>query len=215
MMHPEGGHIFLCRHATDPLEQGVCPFHANCFEGFASGPSLKTRWGADGSKLSERKNVWELEAFYIGQAICNYILLLSPECIILGGGVMQQTQLLPLIRKEVAAQLNGYIKSKGTADLEHYITGASLNGSQGILGALKLAIDTKKNRIISDAIFYHFMRNIPILLPVLPAFLPVLRKSDKEQVLFLYILLQTPLSLQLLYESTIYAESDLLSRILF
>lgn len=144
MMHPEGGHIFLCRHATDPLEQGVCPFHANCFEGFASGPSLKTRWGADGSKLSERKNVWELEAFYIGQAICNYILLLSPECIILGGGVMQQTQLLPLIRKEVAAQLNGYIKSKGTADLEHYITGASLNGSQGILGALKLAIDTKK-----------------------------------------------------------------------
>ena len=139
MMHPEAGHILLALHPDDPMRQGVCPFHANCLEGLAAGPSLEKRWGVKGHLLADRPEVWELEAYYIGQAVANYIMTLSPERIILGGGVMHQTQLLPLIRQQVATQLNGYIQNEGTKDLENYIVLPSLDDNQGIMGAIALA----------------------------------------------------------------------------
>ncbi len=141
LMHPEGGHILLSPHPSDPMLHGVCPYHNHCFEGLASGPSIETRWGNKAISLALQAEVWELEAYYIGQALCDYIMLLSPERIVLGGGVMHQTQLFPLIRKEVENQLGGYIQNKGTADLENYIVAAGLNDNQGIMGAIKLAIN--------------------------------------------------------------------------
>ena len=141
MIHPEGGHILLSRHPQDPMVGSGCPFHENCMEGLAAGPSLEKRWGVKGAELSERMEVWEMEAWYIGQAITNYIMMLSPERIICGGGVMHQPCLLPLIRKEVERQMNGYIKGKGMDDLENYIVGVSLNDNQGAMGAVKLAMD--------------------------------------------------------------------------
>lgn len=141
MIHPEGGHILLSRHPDDPMVGSGCPFHENCIEGLAAGPSLEKRWGKKGIELSTMPQVWELEAYYIGQAIVNYILTLSPERIIVGGGVMHQEQMLPLIRKEVARQMNGYMKGKGMDDLEHYIVGVSLGDNQGAMGAVKLAMD--------------------------------------------------------------------------
>lgn len=138
-MHPEAGHILLTPHKDDPMQQGICPFHATCFEGLASGPALEKRWGMKGHLLTERTEVWNLEAYYIGQAVANYIMMLSPERIVLGGGVMHQTQLLPLIRKEVTSQLNGYIINEGTRNLDTYIVSASLNDNQGIMGAMALA----------------------------------------------------------------------------
>ena len=112
----------------------------------ASGPALEKRYGKKGIELVNQKEVWEIEAYYIGQALCNLILTLSPERIILGGGVMHQEQLFPLIRKEVATQLNDYLKTRELADLDHYIVPASLNDNQGILGCLQLAIDAKKEK---------------------------------------------------------------------
>ena len=141
MIHPEGGHILLARHPEDPMVGSGCPFHENCMEGLAAGPSLEKRWGVKGAELADRMEVWEMEAWYIGQAITNYIMILSPERIICGGGVMHQPVLLPLIRKEVARQMNGYIKGKGMDDLENYIVGVSLNDNQGAMGAVKLAMD--------------------------------------------------------------------------
>jgi len=141
MIHPEGGHILLSRHPEDPMVGSGCPFHENCMEGLAAGPSLEKRWGVKGAELADRMDVWEMEAWYIGQAITNYIMILSPERIICGGGVMHQPCLLPLIRKEVARQMNGYIKGKGMDDLDNYIVGVSLNDNQGAMGAVKLAMD--------------------------------------------------------------------------
>ena len=141
MIHPEGGHILLARHPEDPMVGSGCPFHENCMEGLAAGPSLEKRWGVKGAELADRPEVWEMEAWYIGQAITNYIMILSPERIICGGGVMHQPVLLPLIRKEVARQMNGYIKGKGMDDLDNYIVGVSLNDNQGAMGAVKLAMD--------------------------------------------------------------------------
>ena len=146
MIHPEGGHILLNRHPNDPMVGSGCPFHENCMEGLAAGPSLEKRWGVKGAELADRKEVWELEAYYIGQAITNYIMILSPERIIVGGGVMHQDCLLPMIRQEVKKQMNGYIRGKGMEDLDNYIVGVSLNDNQGAMGAVKLAMDALKEK---------------------------------------------------------------------
>lgn len=146
MMHPEAGHIFMDRHPNDPMERSVCPYHDNCLEGLASGPSIERRWGKKAQELAGSAVVWELEAYYIGQAVCDYIMILSPEKIILGGGVMHQEQMLPLVRGEVRRQLNGYLDSRGLRDLDNYIVPISLGDNQGVMGAVKLAMDAWEER---------------------------------------------------------------------
>jgi Transcriptional regulator/sugar kinase len=138
MLHPEAGHILLSKHPMDSFK-GVCPYHSNCLEGLASGPSIEMRWNKKAYDLVDQLEVWDLEAYYIAQGIVNYILTLSPHKIVLGGGVMHQEQLFPLIRKNVAALLNGYIKTPQIENLEEYIVPASLNGNQGIMGCIQLA----------------------------------------------------------------------------
>lgn len=144
MLHPEGGHILLARHPDDPMVGSGCPFHENCLEGLAAGPSLEKRWGIKGAGLTGRKEVWQLEAYYIGQALADYILILSPERIVLGGGVTHQEGLLALIRQETAKQLAGYIRTAAIDHLDSYIVGVSLNDNQGVMGAVKLAMDAEK-----------------------------------------------------------------------
>lgn len=139
MLHPEAGHLLLRRHPEDTYEGG-CPYHKGCLEGLASGPAIEARWGKKAYELADNPKVWELEAYYVGQALVDYILTLSPEKIILGGGVMHQEQMLPLVHEEVRKQLNGYLKTKELEHLEDYIVLPSLNDNQGILGCLKLAV---------------------------------------------------------------------------
>lgn len=142
MLHPEAGHVLLVKHPDDTYK-GHCPYHANCLEGLAAGPAIEERWGKKAVELTDKREVWEMEAYYIGQALVGYILTLSPQRIVLGGGVTHQEHMLPLIREEVKKQLNGYLKTKELDDLEHYIVLPSLNDNQGIMGALKLALDEK------------------------------------------------------------------------
>lgn len=138
MLHPEGGHILLNKHENDSF-LGVCPYHPNCFEGLASGPSIEKRWGKKADQLKDNNEVWEMEAYYIAQAIVNYILVLSPHRIVLGGGVMHQEQLFPLIRNKVKELLNGYVKTPELENLDDYIVLAALNDNQGIMGCIQLA----------------------------------------------------------------------------
>ena len=141
MIHPECGHIPVNRRSDDPMVRGVCPYHGSCLEGLACGPAIESRWGRSPAELADCEAVWALEAYYLGQALCSYIYTISPERIVLGGGVMNQQQLLPLIRAEVNRQLGGYIKGKGLNDLDSYIVSSSLGGRQGIMGCLRLAAD--------------------------------------------------------------------------
>ncbi|MDE7260642.1 MAG: ROK family protein [Oscillospiraceae bacterium] len=141
MIHPEGGHIFMARRPDDPMVRGVCPYHPNCLEGLASGPAIERRWGRKAEELADCTAVWEMEAYYIAQAVCSYIMMISPEKIVLGGGVMHQEQMLPLVRREVHRQLRGYIQGKGLDDLDSYIVPVSLGDNQGVMGAVKLAMD--------------------------------------------------------------------------
>ena len=139
MGHPEFGHIMLSRVDGDDYK-GKCPFHGSCFEGLASGPAIEERWGERGEDLSDRQQVWETEADYIAQGLMAMVLTISPRKIILGGGVMHQQQLFPMIRKKLLEKLAGYIHSKELDDIDGYVVGASLNDDQGILGALQLGV---------------------------------------------------------------------------
>ena len=138
MLHPETGHVLIQKKENDRYG-GKCPYHKNCLEGLASGPAIEERWGRKAALLADRPEVWELEADYIAQALTGYVLTISPQMIILGGGVMRQEQLFPLIREKVTKMLGGYIQAEELEDMEHYIVPASLNDDQGIMGCLELA----------------------------------------------------------------------------
>ena len=140
MLHPEAGHLLLTPHPEDTYK-GKCPYHGTCLEGMAAGPAIEDRWGKKAFDLADNPKVWEFESYYIAQALVSYILILSPQKIILGGGVMHQEQQMPMIRSQVEKLLNGYLDTKELHDLEHYIVLPSLNDNQGIMGAIKLAMD--------------------------------------------------------------------------
>lgn len=139
MGHPEFGHILVSRLPGDDYA-GSCPFHPSCFESLASGPAIEERWGSPAEELAERSEVWEMEADYIAQGLMAMVLTISPRKIILGGGVMYQKQLFPLIRKKLCEKLAGYIHTKELDDIDDYVVPASLSDDQGIMGAIQLGV---------------------------------------------------------------------------
>jgi fructokinase len=65
---------------------------------------------------------------------------LSPQRIILGGGVMQQTHLFPRMRHEVQRFLNGYMQLPALREsIDTYIVPPALGNRAGVLGAMALA----------------------------------------------------------------------------
>jgi len=140
LVHPEIGHMFLAPLASDPMPGGVCPFHKGCVEGLASGPSIEKRWGLPGKLMSEDHPAWDLEAAYLAQMCANLILAVSPEVIVLGGGVMQQMHLFPRIREKTVALLNGYVASDRVSPegISSYIVPPALGVNSGVTGALLL-----------------------------------------------------------------------------
>lgn len=138
LTHPEGGHISVKRMAQDEYS-GCCPYHGDCLEGLASGPAIEGRWGDKAYNLTNKPEVWEMESYYIAQAIINYILVLSPDKIVLWGGVMHQTHLFDLVRVKVKTMLNGYIKSDIIEkNIDGYIVEPGLGDEAGIKGAIRL-----------------------------------------------------------------------------
>jgi fructokinase len=135
LSHPEMGHILVRRHPHDTY-QGKCPYHKDCLEGLASGPAIEERWGAKGFDLVERTEVWDLEGYYLAQAIMQYVLILSPKKIILGGGVSHQEQVFASINKYLPELINGYVS---LPELSQYIVMPGLGDDAGITGALMLA----------------------------------------------------------------------------
>lgn len=139
LLHPEMGHVRIPRAEGDTFG-GHCPYHASCLEGMATGPSLKARWGVPAETLPQDHPAWTFEAHYLAMAIANFILVLSPERIILGGGVMHQAHLFPMIRERVLEALNGYVQAPAIIqNIETYIVPPGLGDEAGVLGAIALA----------------------------------------------------------------------------
>ncbi|EAD3238438.1 ROK family protein [Listeria monocytogenes] len=139
--HPEMGHIMVRRHKRDRFT-GNCPSHSDCLEGLAAGGAIEKRWGQKAAELADNEEVWNLEAHYIAQALMNYTLILSPERIVLGGGVMKQRQLFPLVRQKLKALVNNYVQ---LPDLEEYIVPPKLEDDAGITGCVLLAVDAEES----------------------------------------------------------------------
>ncbi len=137
LMHPEWGHMLLCPRGDDPMPQGICPYHGACLEGLASGPAMEKRWGAPAKELPPDHPAWELEAHYLAQMCVTAVMTVSPEKIVLGGGVMGQKQLFPLIRRETMRLLGGYIACLENAD--GLIVPPACYPDSGLIGALLLA----------------------------------------------------------------------------
>ncbi len=110
LIHPEMGHTRLPRHPDDDFG-GNCPFHGDCLEGMAAGPALEKRWGQPAETLPPDHPAWEMEAHYLAMGLVNFICTLSPKRIIMGGGVMEQQQLFPLIRQKVTDLLRQFRKN--------------------------------------------------------------------------------------------------------
>ncbi|MCR5684733.1 MAG: ROK family protein [Lachnospiraceae bacterium] len=140
MLHPEGGHVPVKRHPEDTF-YGNCVYHGDCLEGMASGSALNERLGIAPEKVGMDNPVWKYESFYLAQAIIGYILTLSPEKIVLGGGVMNRRELFPMIRAEVERLMGGYLHTYQLDHIEDYIIPSSLGGDQGVMGCMKLAYD--------------------------------------------------------------------------
>lgn len=142
LLHPEIGHIHPRRHPLDVNFAGVCPFHGDCLEGLASGPAILARCGADLPHLDAAHPQWQIQADYLGQLCAQLVLTLSPQRIVMGGGVMTQTRLFPVIRERMLHWLGGYIdRSELNAESERYVVPPALGAKAGVLGGLCLAID--------------------------------------------------------------------------
>jgi fructokinase len=140
LIHPEMGHVRLPHDwQADPFP-GACPYHGDCLEGMANGPAIEGRWGERGENLPPDHPAWPLEAHYLALALANFITVLSPQRIIMGGGVMQQPRIFPLVRQEVQALLNGYIQAPEILErIDEYIVPPGLGDQAGVLGAIALA----------------------------------------------------------------------------
>ena len=134
--HPEMGHITVEPEAEDTFE-GICPFHGNCLEGMAAGPAIHKRWGRPAGELTDRPEVWDLEARYLAQALQTYAYVLAPQRIILGGGVMLHTGLLEMVRDRLDERLAGYGTSP--AHPEQFVVAPELGQDAGVIGAIALA----------------------------------------------------------------------------
>jgi len=140
LVHPEMGHMRLPHDlAADPYP-GHCPFHGDCFEGLACGPAITARWKQSADTLADEHPAWKLEALYLALAMTNVVCTLSPERIILGGGVMSHPTLLAMVQREVQSLLAGYVQSPAILnEIERYIVAPGLGNQSGVLGAFALA----------------------------------------------------------------------------
>ena len=139
MLHPEAGHMLLRPHPDDPLPRGVCPYHDGCLEGLAAGPALGARANGNAKDLPDDHPLFALEAHYLAQMCVNLILTVSPEKIILGGGVMQRASLFPMIRRETQRLLGGYVQTEQVlSGIDDYIVPPALFPVSGLYGSYLL-----------------------------------------------------------------------------
>ena len=139
LTHPEMGHLRVPRVPGDDFA-GVCPYHGDCWEGLASGPAIEARWGAAPPELPPDHEAWPLEARTLAFGVVNLVLTVSPQRVIVGGGVMGQERLFPLVRAEVQRLLNGYVQVPALLDgIDAFVVPPGLGDRAGVLGALALA----------------------------------------------------------------------------
>jgi fructokinase len=132
LSHPEMGHVRIPHDRIRDPFPGVCPSHGDCLEGLASGPALEARWERPARELPPEHEAWSLESHYLAMGLANWICVVSPKLVLIGGGVAEQDHLLTMVRRELEGVLNGYLEAPA-------IRRPELGSRAGVLGALALA----------------------------------------------------------------------------
>ena len=140
--HPELGHLIIRRHPDDTFA-GVCPFHGDCLEGLVSGPSITARWGRPGTDLGPvQDDAVTLSAYYIAQLLATVTYAVSPQRIVVGGGVLKTPGLLDAVREQLAQLVGGALAEHPLTDpAGGYVVRPELGDESGVRGALSLAGD--------------------------------------------------------------------------
>jgi fructokinase len=139
LLHPELGHMRIPHDRDADPFPGCCPYHGDCFEGLASGEAMRQRWGRGAQDL-KADEPWQLEAEYVALGLVNVICALSPERIILGGGVMNKPGLLSRVQERVRELLAGYFDAPELKDaIGDFVVRPGLGDRAGVLGAIALA----------------------------------------------------------------------------
>lgn len=136
VMHPECGHFKVPRAPGDADFPGVCPFHGDCLEGLASGPAIAQRWGKPAADLPADHPAWDVQAWYLAHAVLTLTAVVSPQRVIIGGGVSQAGELHRKITtrlREIAGSYFPQIDADGG-----FIAPPKLGQQAGIRGALML-----------------------------------------------------------------------------
>jgi fructokinase len=140
LSHPELGHVKIQREEKDSFA-GICPYHRDCLEGMASGPAIGKRWNARPEELGVDHEAWELEARYLAKAFAAYVFVLSPERILLGGGVGLKPGLAELVTTYLGEELGGYVPAlDDPARLADFVARPLLGADAGLFGSAALAL---------------------------------------------------------------------------
>jgi fructokinase len=137
LLHPEMGHIRIPKPPALAEFAGACPWHGDCLEGLASGPAIATRWHLPAGELPPDHPAWDAEADCLAAACASFACTLSPERILLGGGVMDMPGLLTKVQQKTRSLLAGYLQHPSITS-DEFITAPGLGNRAGILGALAL-----------------------------------------------------------------------------
>lgn len=139
LMHPEFGHMRIPHDRDADPFPGMCPYHGDCWEGLASGRAMEARWGKPARELTDEA-AWNLEARYLALGLVCVICVLSPERVVIGGGVMNQPGLLERVHREIVGLMNGYLGAPVLGEgISGFVTRPALGPRAGVLGALALA----------------------------------------------------------------------------
>ena len=135
--HCELGHTRVVRLAEDEFA-GSCPFHGDCVEGLAAGPSLKARAGTH--DLPPDHPAWESVAWALAQLCHAIVCSAAPRAIAIGGGVVSgQPHLLERVERMLVCSLNGYMRLPPG----QYVRPPGLGNDAGPLGAIALAMSVR------------------------------------------------------------------------
>jgi fructokinase len=134
-IHPEMGHIRLKRVAGDSFP-GSCPFHGDCLEGLVSGPAIAARLGTSLSdvRADDAGRAFVIDA--LGQAMASLTLTLSPDRIVIGGGVAKSPGFHADVTEAMIRWLGGYV-----AIPDRFIVPPALGDHAGVSGSIALAQD--------------------------------------------------------------------------
>ena len=133
LLHPEMGHLPIEAHPDDAAGS-ICRFHSNCAEGLAAGPAIMARFGASLSDFAPGGPEHALIADYLGQLCATLVLALSPQRIVIGGGVGKTPGLVDAVQAAMLRQLGGY--AGRSAAYAGFLHAPALDQDAGIVGAL-------------------------------------------------------------------------------